>query len=197
MFNISSNYNKTELTTSIKPSITNTVNVINKTTEKTSVEIPDYPEIPEIKVEGSTVLPSAPPTNSIQSKILPPKNLLMVRGFVDESARTAFEKRLLSICLSVLSSDDKVLLNNVIDISGNIILSIKDLGELISLITNSTDVNITVGDHDVQCGCLLKKLPIWKPITKIIVNGVDFYVGYNKIHTMFSEYHITLDKVII
>ncbi|MPN19230.1 hypothetical protein SDC9_166596 [bioreactor metagenome] len=100
------------------------------------------------------------------------------------------------ICLSVLSSDDKVLINNVIDITGNIILSIKDLGELISLTTNSTDVSITVGEHDSQCGCFLNKLPIWVPISKIIVNGTDFYVEYNKIHTMFSEYHISLEKVI-
>jgi hypothetical protein len=196
-FNISSNYNKTELTTSIKPSITNTVNVINKASEKINVEIPEYPEIPDIKVEDANVVASAPPSNAIKSKILPPKNLLMTRGFIDESIRTAFEKRLLSICLSVLSTNDKVLVNNIIDISGDIILSMKDLKELITLTTKSTDINIVLGEHDLHgCCSALEKLPIWFPITKIIVNGTDFYVEYNKIHTMFSEYHITLEKVI-
>lgn len=184
-FNISASYSKHEHSSEVKPSITNTVNVINKMASDDVVD--------ESKREQSTepIVPSIP-------KILPPKNILLNRLVVDENARNTFEKRLLGICLAVLSSNDKVLLNNIIDLSGNIILTMTDLKELITLATGVSEVVITVGEHPLQVGCLKsKKLPIWVPVTKIIVNSQDFYVGYNRIHTMFAEYRITLEKVIL
>ena len=174
---ITASYNKNEHSSEMKPTITNTVSITNSIGDKT---------ITEDIIEPSPCLIK-----------LPPKSSLKVGSGIDEDKRTAFEKRLLGIYTYVLSTNDKVLLNNIIDITGDIILAKADLIELIKIITGADDVSIVTGDRSVKMSCLnSKKIPLWVPVSKIIVNSQDFYVGYNRIHTMFAEYKITLEKVI-
>lgn len=176
---ITASYNKNEHSSEMKPTITNTVSITNSIGDKTITE---------------DIIDSSPVNPLIK---LPPKSSLKVGSGIDEDKRTAFEKRLLGIYTYVLSTNDKVLLNNIIDITGDIILAKADLIELIKIITGADDVSIVTGDRSVKMSCLnSKKIPLWVPVSKIIVNSQDFYVGYNRIHTMFAEYKITLEKVI-
>lgn len=150
--------------------------------------------------EGEGPSPETVPIPSTQSSgvVIPRRASLTgkIGVAINEERRNAFEKRLLGICLAVLSGNDKVLINNIIDTTGDIILAEPDLKELIALITGSDNIQIITGDRFVKIGCIRGKLPIWVPVIKIVVNDQDFYVAYNRIHTMFAEYRITLEKVV-
>ncbi len=194
---IKASYNKNEHSSEMKPTITNSVSVTNNIGANGDSSFPrkgsgtggNSDEIkPEIVASELNPMVKIPTKAALAEK---------VGVSIDEDRRTLFEKRLLGICLAVLSENNKVLINNIIDITGDIILSKLDLVELISIITGSTDVSIVTGDRSVKMSCLnSKKIPLWVPVAKIIVNNQDFYVAYNRIHTMFADYKITLEKVI-
>ncbi len=194
---IKASYNKNEHSSEMKPTITNSVSVTNNIGVNGGDEIK-----PEIVARASAsdetgrtiIVSELNPMVKIPTKAALAEK---VGVSIDEDKRTLFEKRLLGICLAVLSENNKVLINNIIDITGDIILSKLDLVELISIITGSADVSIVTGDRSVKMSCLnSKKIPLWVPVAKIIVNNQDFYVAYNRIHTMFADYKITLEKVI-
>jgi len=184
---IKASYNKNEHSSEMKPTITNSVSVTNNIGVNGGGNSDDETEKTIIASELNPMV-KIPTKAALAEK---------VGVSIDEDRRTLFEKRLLGICLAVLSENNKVLINNIIDITGDIILSKLDLIELISIITGSTDVSIVTGDRSVKMSCLnSKKIPLWVPVAKIIVNNQDFYVAYNRIHTMFADYKITLEKVI-
>jgi len=182
---IKASYNKNEHSSEMKPTITNSVSVTNNINTGGNSDDEIKPEIVTSEINPMVKIPTKA---ALAEK---------VGVSIDEERRTLFEKRLLGICLAVLSENNKVLINNIIDITGDIILSKLDLTELISIITGSADVSIVTGDRSVKMSCLnSKKIPLWVPVAKIIVNNQDFYVAYNRIHTMFADYKITLEKVI-
>ena len=191
---INASYTKNEHSSDIKPSISNTVNVVNSIGKREADEgVLDQPAI-EITTEGLTPSPLNPLIK------LPTRAELVAKAVpsIDETRRIAFEHRLLEICLAVLSSNDKVLIHNIIDTTGDIILSRQDLKELIQIITGSEDVQIIEGERAIKMSCLTSKkigalIPV--PVSKIVVNNQDFYVAYNRMHTMFAEYKLTLEKV--
>lgn len=192
-FSISASYTKNEHSSEMKPAISNTVNVSNTITPTSSSSTTDTKIEPIVEI--STDVKPAVET----SKILPPKNILKSANVITNNKvlneRSEFERKLLSVCLHVLSSQNKTLINNIIDVSGDIILAHDDLIELIKIATGESKISFMLDDR-ARSGCL-KKLPIWSPIVKIIVADTDFEICYNKIYVMFAEYKVSLKKVVI
>ena len=183
-FQIHASYNKNENVSEVKPIITNTINVTNAIGEN------------DISAETSTETPST------SSNILPAKTFLknqfrVREKMIDDQNKSKFESQLLSITLAVLTSQDKVLMNNIIDQSGEIILALADLKKLIQTLTGEEDIEITTDEHPLAIGCFKgKKLPIWKPIRKIIVNQLDFQISWNQLYVLMNTYKISLEKVV-
>lgn len=179
-FSIQASYTKKEQSSEVSPTISNTVTVSNTITPtETTTEL----------IEPQTI---------VRSKILPPKHVLEAKKTIEMDApqdKPTFERKLLSICLHVLSSQDKTLINNIIDVTGDIILAQDDLIELIKIATGESKVKFIIDDRTLP-GCL-RKIPIWKPISKIIVNDSDFEICYNKTYVMFAEYKVSLKKVVV
>ena len=181
-FTINANYLKHTNSTEVKLTITNTVTVNNVVSD------PPTPTTTTEKKKDFS-LPIVPRSSSSSSTLeltIPP---------IDEGLRCAFERRFLGICRAVLGNDD--LCEEVIDENGDIILSITDLTELIKIVTGANDVEICIQEPVCEVGCFQCKLnPFSTGINRIIVNGMDFCVGYNKISTMMrNEYKICLTKV--
>lgn len=182
-FTISANYNKNEHSSEMKPTITNTVNVTNK-----------------VGTDGDKIDATATESSTLPAKILPPKNILMARQpLIDETKRIAFEHRLLEIFRYLLTRQNKVLVNNILELGDEVLLALQDLKEVIGIATGESEIEVIVGESPVSVGCLKGfKVPFWSPITRIIVCGLDFEIGYNRIYNMLVEtYGVSLTKVVV
>ena len=117
----------------------------------------------------------------------------------NDPCRILFERKLLGITLSALSGQDITLINNMVDKTGEIILAKGDLVDLIKILTKADDIQLITSDHPISSGCLCLckiELPMWKNVHRILVNKVDFEICYNSVFSLFSEYKVTLSKVI-
>lgn len=198
--NLNAAYTKKEQTSELNPVITNTVSVNTYAPGTSKALLPpkhvlaraaDAPTPPlgrpdEPVVEVSTSVSST----DVKSTDVPVADL-------SNTDKAAFEHKLLSVCISVLSAQDKTLLNNIIDQTGDIILAAPDLTQLIAIATGASEESIRfIPDDRVRAGCF-SKLPVWTRINKIIVNESDFEICYNKTYVMFATYRISLEKVIL
>jgi hypothetical protein len=102
----------------------------------------------------------------------------------------------LSIWGYLLTANDKVLLTNILDQSGDVILAVEDLKDLIRIATDCMQVEIETGPLEVRC-CAGSAKIIPVSIELIKVDGVDFEYRYNRIYNIFGEYKISLDKTVL
>ena len=183
-FKISANYNKHENSHTVKPVITNSVTVNNVVGET-----PSAPPTERRLIDGKDYTLPSPKSTSSSTSSLTPLNP------IDETCRCAFERRYLGICRAVLCN--KKLCEEVIDENGDMILSVSDLTDLIKLVTGENEVEIVIQEPMFEVCCIkIKTSPFATFINRIVVNGMDFSIGFNRISTMLSnEYKISLTKV--
>lgn len=97
----------------------------------------------------------------------------------------------------ILKSNNIKLVSNLIDLSGKILLDIRDLVQAIALICNVELSDIRIEYEDAEVGCFGTASPI-KPVTSIKVGSYDFTTKYNRqaniLRDMFS---VSLSKVIV
>lgn len=183
-FSLEANYNAHS--TSMKPSITNQVtvnNVVSEDSPQTRAKDYSLPMIPTV-VE---------PTANSSSSVSPPTDTNT--PVIDEANRCKFERRFLGICRSVMCNKD--LRDQVMDKNNDMILSIHDLTELIKLVTGEDEVEVVIHEPCIEIACIkIRTTPFAAKINRIVVAGMDFCIGYNRISTMLSNvYKICLTKV--
>jgi hypothetical protein len=110
----------------------------------------------------------------------------------DEQTITEFEHQLLQILVGLLGSDFKMI-KQVIEPDKKIMLTKADLITLITLLTGTPKVVI---NSSVPSNCCLKSAEIYEDVESIIVDGLDFTIGYNRIATLVSSYQISLERII-
>ena len=136
-------------------------------------EIPEYPEFSRLE---TIARPTTPP-------------------LMDDSKMNQFLELLLSIKTELLTTNDAALMMNILDKSNRIILPAESLKQLIKISTDSKDVHLWYID-DITTGCcgMIKKSLI-KNIEKIVVDGEDFMIKFNRIYTMFESRKLCLNSV--
>jgi hypothetical protein len=113
-----------------------------------------------------------------------------------------FREALLLILIGYFKNNI-VLLNNLIELSDNIIMKMEDLIFLISILLqlNSSDFRVDVEDIEAKncCGKICSKLPRYRRINDIIIkNKSSFKITYNQYYVqMMTEYNISLDYIMI
>ena len=107
----------------------------------------------------------------------------------------AFKTLLLEILIGLFSQDIN-LINNVIEPTGDVILSVYDLKSLIKILTGSSKVDIIQEPLSSDCSCLWNSLPLYKFISKIKVDGNDFHITHNNEYNILANHKICLTKVI-
>ena len=135
-----------------------------------------------VTTEGPGSVTSETPYAEVESKVRYPDPL------------QAFKNAYLEILLQVISSD-KALLNNIIEPSGKVLLRSDWLITLISTITGVDDKNIHVVIRDIEAGCF-SKLPLFRDIVDILVNGKSMYIIYNEAYNKLKGFNIDLQHVI-
>lgn len=189
-FAVQASYTKKEQTTELKPTFTNTVTVngvsLLETSDGVAIKLPSKEDIKKRTIEPKVVINDEVSDESeIEDRIIDVHN---------------FERKLLSITLSVLSSRDKQLIQNIVDRSGEIILSRTDLTELIKIATGKSadDIFIEIDESVTESGCLRLCKPILiYDILKIQIDGHDFNVKCNKIYNAFARYKVSMTKVVL
>jgi len=193
-FTLKASYNKKENAADVSPVINNTVNVTG------GITVRDSPSETNISV------PKLPTKEALKARTIPSITIndeeikVSTIGETEEISTDirSFESRLLSIYAYILSSQDRVLISNVVDKTGEIILTEDDLFELIQLATGKTNVQIYVEEPTVKCGCLGEvKTPFSSKITNIQIDNIDFKIAFNRIYNMFSQYKVSLHKVVV
>jgi hypothetical protein len=109
----------------------------------------------------------------------------------------SFEHDLLQIFMNMISFENRALLSNVFDLSGDILLKESDLYRLLTRLFPSSTVDIIVDNsaEDVRCAWLRKKV-LWTPIKSIMIDQVDFEIGFNKLYNYIRNYHVTWTKIL-
>ena len=163
------------------PTVTNQITINSQTTggegthdETLAIKIP-----PRTSLSGSTIEPSAP---------------LAAYPVIsnDEPSRIQqFEHRLLELILITFSNDIQMI-SHVIEPTKNIILCKSDLIELIQILTGYSRVSIET--EPIFKGCTYCREKLFDSITKILVNGSDFYITANEQYNLFSQYHVSLER---
>ncbi len=113
-----------------------------------------------------------------------------------------FESKLLHILIGMFG-DDKTLLGHMLEPSDRIILNTDDLMALIVLLTGSHNIQIhsePIIDKSCCCSKLgscfekLEKSGVCPMrVTKILVNGADFFIHYNELFNLFGQYNVSTD----
>jgi hypothetical protein len=113
-----------------------------------------------------------------------------------------FKEALLEILISYFKSN-VVLINNLVELSDNIIMKKDDLLYLISLLLeiDKSAVEILVEEISMQncCGKICSKLPRYRKVEEIIVNNKQsFKVSHNQYFVqMRTEFNISFDYVLL
>lgn len=107
----------------------------------------------------------------------------------------SFKTLLLEILIG-LFSQDMHLINNVIEPTGDVILTVFDLKSLIVSLTGSSKVDIITEPLSSDCNCLWNSIPLYKFISKIKVDGNDFNITHNNEYNILVNHKICLTKVI-
>lgn len=157
-----------------KPTITNTINITGSGTE-TPITVPQKRSLTTIS-DDPTIEPSAPLVN-----------YPTIETTTDQRMHE-FHRAYLAMLIDTVRLNRK-LIGNMIDISDNVILSKTDLEQLIRILTGSSNVIIEI-EPVAKC-CTSSASLLWN-ITKITVDGSDFYITQNPLYNVFCQYHISL-----
>ena len=176
----------------VTPTVNNSITINSLANSETSDETLGIKVPPKTTLRSSSGAEqgvSLSPANIEPSAPLPAYPVLKDD---DETSRIQqFEHRLLELIL-ITFSNDLQLIQHVIEPGKNIILCKTDLIELIQILTGSSRVAIET--EPVFKGCTYCKEKLFDSITKILVNGCDFYITANKQYNLFSQYHVSLDE---
>jgi hypothetical protein len=169
---------KTEnLTNTSSNTNTNTINnniIINKDDSNSS--------------KPASPLPLLQKSNSM-SRIQTPTNISL------------FKEALLDILISYFKNNI-VIINNLVELSDDIIMKLDDLKLLISLLLEIDKSNITIEVEEIStancCGKICSHLPRYRKISEIIIDKKQsFKVSHNQYYIqMQTEFNISLDYVI-
>ena len=98
---------------------------------------------------------------------------------------------------NILKSNNLKLVANLIDMSGKVVLSARDLCKAITLIVNADEHAISIEYEDPDASCMTKVNPV-KTISNIKVNGYDFRMAYNRYYNILSdEFNVSLTRCLI
>jgi hypothetical protein len=172
----------------MNPSISNNI-VVNPTSRGVSsiIESP----IPEsLPVE-------TPPAQSIAFTPYPklePSAPVVGANTTPQTTEIRFKIKLLSILQNLLASDFS-LLQNLIEITKNIILPVDDLYELISILCDTKSIDI-ISQPSVKGCCSSASKLVYYDIERIVVNGFDLMIAFNNVYNELRSNNISLEHVI-
>jgi hypothetical protein len=112
-----------------------------------------------------------------------------------------FKETLLDILISYFKNNI-VLINNLVELSDDIIMKLDDLKLLISLLLEIDKSNIEIYVEEINisncCGKFCSHIPRYRKISEIIINKKQsFKVSHNQYYIqMQTEFNISLDYVI-
>jgi hypothetical protein len=89
--------------------------------------------------------------------------------------------------------DDIVLLNNLRELGNKVIYRVKDLEEMIEILTGISDIRIITEDPPMKCGC---KIPIYTKIKSIALNRTTQFLNSDVAVRLQEEFKIRLDYAI-
>jgi hypothetical protein len=185
----------------MNPSISNNI-VVNSpgTTPKTTAII--EPTVTESSpgLSPPSCLPLSPSTSSASSFSPYPKfepscpSSSLTAPSANDSREIAFKLKLLSILQELISSDFS-LIQNLIEVTKNIILHVDDLHSLISILCETNNIDI-ISKPKVSGCCSSASKVIYYEIERIVVNGFDLMIAYNNDYNPLRSNNISLDHVI-
>jgi hypothetical protein len=196
----SKNVNSSTSSSTSSPIINNTINVSQNSDSTDSTGSTETKKVPLIsvmkrekepratllqtKVSSATELTDYPAISSD-----PSASSEKTETSLDER-KTEFEKTLLQILIKKFTNE-KQLMQNILDINKNIILSASELCELIKMMVGVEPL-FAFEEEGKSC---FAKIGIYQLVKSIKVNGYDFSVAYNYEYNFFSQYRVSLDKV--
>jgi hypothetical protein len=186
-FKASLSYNKNTSENNVNPVITNNVVISNSSDNEKAV-----PLVPIIENSSSSISATAPSFLSYPTMTSSTATTNTTLITPDEQTITEFEHQLLQILVGLLGSDFKMI-KQVIEPDKKIMLTKADLITLITLLTGTPKVVI---NSSVPSNCCLKSAEIYEDVESIIVDGLDFTIGYNRLATLVSSYQISLERII-
>jgi hypothetical protein len=172
-------------------SISNSITITPSSPRISERILPDKDAEPTILTHYPSLQPSAPPStelissSSVSSAFQPP--------VPEESKEVKFQIALLKILQRLLSSDFS-LLQNLIEQTKNIILHADELYELISILCQTTRIDII--SQPIFKGCACSEKLIYYKIERIVVNGYDLMIAFNDVFNMLKSNNVSLDHVI-
>ena len=189
----------------ITPNITTNININNASAKPRNVALGKavpvtnmcdnaYNVTESLPVEECTVStdvqPSAPPLSRDKYSFsdYPSGPSIMSEQKVD-TRKTDFMIEYSKILHNFFTNKKKLLVH-LLHISNNIILSKQELIRLISILTGSA--NVKIDSEPVKSGCCFGK-KLYENITKIIVDGMDFWISQNDLFNYLREY-VCVDK---
>jgi hypothetical protein len=103
-----------------------------------------------------------------------------------------FMKALIRIQTELLL-DDISLLNNLRELGTKVIYRVKDLEELIEILTGCRDIRIETEEPEVKCGC---RLPLYTKIKSIALNKTTQFLNSDVATRLQEEFKISLEFAI-
>jgi hypothetical protein len=89
--------------------------------------------------------------------------------------------------------DDIALLNNLRELGDKVIFRVKDLVEMIEILTGVKDIKIITEDPVAKCGC---KMPIYTKIKSIALNKSVQFLNTEVAARLQEEFKISLEYAI-
>lgn len=158
---------------------------------------------PKVNVAVNTKtrsIPSVP--SSAERYIVVSRQPVITAEEIDNNVE--FIKKLNSILTSTLVDDNKMLLANILDDTGKIILSGQNLCELISVMLSTDEMEITPSQivisyqENIISSCLKVKISPFKGIINIKVDNQDFHNVQNEAYNVLTDkYKISLTSVYV
>jgi hypothetical protein len=89
--------------------------------------------------------------------------------------------------------DDIALLNNLRELGDKVIYRVKDLEEMIEILTGVKDINIITEEPITECGC---KMPVYTKIKSIALNKSIQFLNTEVAVRLQEEFKISLEYAI-
>jgi hypothetical protein len=176
----------------MNPSISNNIVVNPASTSLKPVTSIITSTIPDaLPAETSSSIPS---TFTPYPKLEPSAPVVVETSAITQSSEIRFKLKLLSILQNLLASDFS-LIQNLIEITKNIILPVEDLYELIAILCDTKTIDI-ISQPVVKGCCSSASKLIYYDIERIVVNGFDLMIAYNNVYNTLKANNISLDHVI-
>lgn len=158
---------------------------------------------PKVNVAVNTKTRSVPSVpSSAERYIVVSRQPVITAEEIDNNVE--FIKKLNSILTSTLVDDNKMLLANILDDTGKIILSGQNLCELISVMLSTDEMEITPSQivisyqENIISSCLKVKISPFKGIINIKVDNQDFHNVQNEAYNVLTDkYKISLTSVYV